>query len=243
VVQPPIVLAGGPAERREVNPQDPLAFEELPKPIDPLPAGARPGQFIVITPRKAFPEPGRINMGVDRVAAASRPPVFRFDPFARRVKVEAEARNVDPVQEAVRLVELGRSAFVAGEYGKAAEQFERASASNAKLARAHFLRGQAAFAAGRYSDAVDAIRLGLTLNPEWPATSFDPKEPYGPNVADFANHLAELRKAMAVNPDEPTLEFLLGYQLWFVGERAEARKWFDLAAERLADRGPLGLFK
>lgn len=245
VVQPPIVLAGGNAERN-VDDQNPaLAFEELPRPIDPLPRGARPDQFFVISPRKNFPDPGRLNGGVDRVAAAPQPrvPAFRFDPFAKRVKVEAEVRHAEPAKEAARLVTLGRAAFEAGEYGRALEQFERASAAEKKLAAPHFLKGQAAFAAGRYADSVAAIRAGLELDPAFPASPFDPKEPYGANAAAFAAHLAELRKAVTANPGEPTLQFLLGYQLWFVGEKAESRKWFDLAANRLAAPGPVGLFK
>jgi tetratricopeptide (TPR) repeat protein len=245
VVQPPIVLAGGNAER-VVDDQNPaLAFEELPKPIDPFPRGARPDQFVVISPRKQLPEPGRLNGGVDRVAAMPQPrvPAFRFDPFAQRVKVEAEARHPDPAKEAARLVAVGRAAFEAGEYGRALDQFERASAAEKKLAAPHFLKGQAAFAAGRYADAVAAIRAGLDLDPAWPASTFDPKEPYGANAAAYAGHLAELRKVVAANPGEPTLQFLLGYQLWFVGEKAESRKWFDLAAHRLDAPGPLEFFK
>jgi tetratricopeptide (TPR) repeat protein len=172
-----------------------------------------------------------------------RGPAFRFDPFAQRVKVEAEARLADPAKEAARLVAVGRAAFEAGEYGRALDQFERASAAEKKLAAPHFLKGQAAFAAGRYADAVAAIRAGLDLDPAWPASTFDPKEPYGANAAAFAGHLAELRKVVAANPGEPTLQFLLGYQLWFVGEKAESSKWFDLAAHRLDAPGPLEFFK
>ena len=170
-------------------------------------------------------------------------PVFRFDPFAKRFQVDAEKPEADPVKEAARLVKLGRVAFEVGEYGKAAEQFERATIAGPKLAAPHFLKAHAAFAAGRYSDAVAAIRAGLELDSAWPASTFDPKEPYGANPAAFAGHLAELRKVAAANPGEPTLEFLLGYQLWFIGEKVEARKWFDTAAKRLADPGPLALFK
>jgi tetratricopeptide (TPR) repeat protein len=229
-----------------VDDQNPaLAFEDLPKPIEPLPRGARPDQFIVIAPRRAFPEPGRLNGEVDRVAATPRPhvPAFRFDPFAKRVQVEAEARLAEPAKEAARLVALGRAAFEGGEYGRALDQFERASAAEKKLAAPHFLKGQAAFAAGRYADAVAEIRTGLDLDPAWPASAFDPKELYGPNAAAFAAHLAELRKVLAANPGEPTLQFLLGYQLWFVGEKAESRKWFELAATRLPAPGPVALFK
>jgi tetratricopeptide (TPR) repeat protein len=244
-MQPPIILAGGGAEERKDDSNPALAFEELPKPIDPLPRGARPGQYIVIKPKPAFPAPGQIEPQVDRVAAAPRPrvPEIRFDPFAKPVKVAAEPREADPVKETARLVKLGRAAFEAGEYGQAAEQFERASVANPKQALPHFLHAQAAYAAGRFADAAMAIQEGLKLDPTWPASTFDPKEPYGANVAAFATHLADLRKAVAANPGEPSLEFLLGYELWFVGEKAEARKWFDTAGKRLTDPGPVGLFK
>ena len=248
VMQPPIILAGANADagngRRDDAGNPALAFEELPKPIDPLPRGARPGQFLVISPRKPFPDAGRMNPEIDRVAAVPRPvPAIRFDPFAKRAKVDVEPRDPDPAKEAARLLALGRAAFAAGEYGRAAEQYERASTVDAKLAAPYFHRGQAAFAAGRFADAVSAIRAGLKLDPAWPASAFDPKEPYGANSAAFTGHLAELRKAVAANPGEPTLEFLLGYQLWFAGEKAEAKKWFDAVAKRLGAPGSAGLFK
>jgi hypothetical protein len=255
VVPPPIILAGNnvPVNDAEGNPA--LAFEELPKPIEEGPPGAKRGDYLVIRPRKdapgagavgpAGPAPGQIIPEVTRVAAVPRPqiPAFRFDPFAAKIKVNADTPDPDPVKEAARLVKLGREAFAAGEYGKAAEQFDRAVSADPKGAPQHFLKGQAAFAAGRYADAVAAIRAGLTLDPAWPAGTFDPKEPYGANPAPFAAHLAELRKTAAANPGEPTLGFLLGYQLWFVGEKVEAKKWFDAAAKRLAAPGPLALFK
>jgi hypothetical protein len=246
IVPPPIILAGGNQDDQKNDEGNPaLAFEQLPQPIDPLPHGARPGQFIVIKPRTAAAKLGQIEPRVDRVASVPRPraPEIRFDPFAKVVKTTVEPREADPAKEAARLMALGRAAFAAGEYGQAAEEFERAGVADPKLAQAHFLWAQAAFAAGRYTDAATAIRAGLDLDPAWPATTFDPKEPYGANAAAFADHLADLRKAVAANPNEPTLEFLLGYELWFVGEKAEARKWFDLAGKRLKDAGVVGLFK
>ena len=167
VVQPPIVLAGGNAERNVDDGNPALAFEELPKPIDPFPRGARPGQFMVISPRKALPAAGRVVPEVDRVAAVPvpRPPAIRFDPFAKRERVVAEVREADPAKEAVRLVALGRAAFEAGEYGRAVEQFERASAVDPKFAVPHFLKGQSAFAAGRYADAVSCDPHGPRSRP------------------------------------------------------------------------------
>jgi hypothetical protein len=212
---------------------------------EPAPLGAKPGDFLVIAPRKDFPPPGGIAPDLARVAAPPPPelPVFRFDPFAKPPEVNVEKAAADPAKEAARLLKLGREAFAAGEYGKAGEQFGRASAAQPKAAEPHFLKAQAAFAAGAYADAVDSIRAGLALDPTWPASRFDPKEPYGVNVIAFAEQLATLRKVAAANPGEPSLEFLLGYELWFIGEKAEAKKWFEAAAKTLPAPGPLALFK
>jgi hypothetical protein len=249
VVPPPIVLAGNNAAdpNANANANPALAFEQLPRPIDPLPRGAKPGDFLVISPRKDFPPPGQISPDIPRVAAPMPAPVprpmFNFDPFANRKLVNVDRPDPDPVKEAARLVKLGRAAFESGEYGKAAEQFDRAAGADPKAALPHFLKAQAAFAAGRYADAVTAIRAGLALDPAWPAAAFDPKAPYGANPAAFTEHLAELRRAVAANPGEAALEFLLGYQLWFTGEKAEARKLFDAAEKRLPAPGPIALFK
>jgi Flp pilus assembly protein TadD len=157
--------------------------------------------------------------------------------------VNVERADPNPVKEAARLVKLGREAFAAGDYGQAAEHFDRATRANPKTAEPHFLKAQAAFAFGGYAEAVTAIRAGLLLDPTWPGGAFDPKEPYGENVRAFIGHLADLRKAVAANPGQPTLEFLLGYQLWFIGEQAEAKRWFGAAEKRLGAPGPIALFK
>lgn len=203
------------------------------------------GGFLVFEPKRAFPPPGGIAPEVARVAAPPPPekPLFRFDPFADPVIVKAEKADPDPLKEVARLMKLGREAFAASEYGAAIDRFNQAIAADAKAAEPHFLKAQAEFAAGNYADAVAEIRAGLALDPAWPAGAFDPKEPYGLNAAAFAGHLAQLRKVIAVNPGESTLEFLLGYQLWFIGERAEAKKWFAVAEKRLAVPGPIALFK
>jgi Flp pilus assembly protein TadD len=99
----------------------------------------------------------------------------------------------------------------------------------------HFLKAQARFAAGQYADAVAGIREGVKLAPDWPAGEFKPRELYGASPERFDAHLAELRQAVRDNPADPALAFLLGYQLWFAGERAEAVKLFRDAAKRGRD--------
>ncbi|VTT96403.1 hypothetical protein : Uncharacterized protein OS=Planctomyces maris DSM 8797 GN=PM8797T_32355 PE=4 SV=1 [Gemmataceae bacterium] len=227
-----VAAAGG------VPPRQVAAAQPAPGPV----VGA--GGFLVIEPKRDFPPPGVIVPDVARVAAPPPPgrPEFRFDPFADPVLVKSEKPDADPAKELARLLKLGREAFANGEYGTAIDRFNQAIAADARAAEPHLLKAQAEFAAGNYAVAAADVQAGLALDPAWPAGAFDPKEPYGANAGAFAGHLAQLRKAMAANPAEPALAFLLGYELWFVGERAEAKRWFGVAEKRLAP-GPIALFK
>lgn len=245
VYVPPFALEGNFGDGNAgAAPNPPAVARPAPKPPkpDPGPLVGRDG-FLVIAPKKDFPPPGGIAPKVERVEVPAPRPVFRFDPFAPPMVVKADKPDADPVKESARLMRLGREAFEAGEFGTAGQRFGRAAAANPKAAEPLFLKAQAAFAAGGYADAVAAILAGLELDPAWPRSAFDPKEPYGANVGAFLDHLADLRRTAAANPGDPALEFLLGYELWFVGERAEAKKWFAAAAKRLADTGPIELFK
>ena len=101
--------------------------------------------------------------------------------------------------------------------------------------RLHFLLAQARTARGDYAGAVAAIRDGMRRAPDWPAQKFDPRALYGPDAARFDAHLAELQRACALDPADPTVGFLLGYHLWFLGEKAEAVKLFRRAAKQVKD--------
>lgn len=231
VVPPPIILAGG-------LPNNPLAGN--PFPIDPAPApavqanpvppGARPGEFLVISPRRNVAQPGEVQPKLERVVPPAPPPP-RVDPFAPPRDGNVERVEADPTKESARLVQLARKAFADGEYGRAAVQFDRAIRANKEESLPHFLKAQARFATGQYSDAVAAIRLGMRLAPDWPTSGFRPKDLYGVNAERFDAHLAALRRALADHPNQAALEFLLGYELWFTGDRPAATVLFRAAAK------------
>lgn len=237
VVLPPIVVNVAPMTAPSVN--VPPSIE------DEFPPGAKIGEHLVIRPKKALPILPPPEPPAPKAAPpAPRPrPPLDVDPFVVRKTIEVDKPDPDPVKELARLIKLGKEAFSSGEFGAAREQFDRAIAAAPKSALPVFLKAQAAFASGRYDDAVKAIRLGLELDRAWPSSPFDPKELYGANPAQFNEHLAALRAVAAANPGDPTLEFLLGYELWFIGEKAEAKKWFDLVERRLGAPGPIAHFK
>jgi hypothetical protein len=234
-VPAPVIDWGG--ERSERPSPEPIG-NAPPRP-DPPPVLRPVGDFIVIAPRREETVPP-----VERVEPPPIPlPLPPPDPFRRPPPVKAEAVEADPLKEAYRLVRLGREAFMAGEFGRAAEQFEQAIRLKPAEAWPHFLLAQAQFAAGLYTDAVRAIQAGLDRDPTWPTAPFDPARLYGEKPERFVLHLMALKKALADNPGNATLEFLLGYQLWFSGEKDEATKLFRAAEKRLPAPGPIALFK
>ena len=219
----PVVIVVPPPEPEAPVPPPPVLF----------PKGAKPGDFVVIAPRKDDPIPIPLPL-------PPKAPV-PFDPA--RAAAKPEAVEADPKKEAARLVKLGRAAFAAGDYGRAAEHFERAGTLDPADAPACFLLAQAKFAAGKYAEAAASLRDGLARDPAWPKSAFDPVEPYGDRPERFVLHLISLKKAVADNPGQPALEFVLGYELWFSGDKAEADKLFRAAEKRLPAPGVLGLFK
>jgi outer membrane biosynthesis protein TonB len=148
----------------------------------------------------------------------------------------------DPKAESLRLLESGKAAFAAGEYGRAAERFRRAAAADPGQPQAHFLRAQAQFALGKYPAAVDAVLAGLALAPDWPTSAFRPLELYGANVADYSEHLRRLAEVLRHNPDNPDFLFLYAYELWFDGRRDEARLLFERARRHGADPAAIDRF-
>ncbi len=239
IVTPPPIIVGGNFDA----PDPDAAANNVPPPRNDavvFPRGAKETDFIVISPKKGTTVPE-----VTRVAPPPLPPppMGAFDPFKPVTKVAAEYPEADPKKEAARLVKLARTAFALGDYGRAAEHFERAITADPADARAYFLQAQARFATGQFAEAVARIRDGLARDAKWPTAAFDPAEMYDGRADRFTTHLAALKKAVADNPGQAALEFLLGYELWFSGEKAEAEKLFRAAEKRLAAPGPISLFK
>jgi hypothetical protein len=212
VVPPPVVVVGGAAPARD----------------DDLPRGAKPGDFVVIRPAGKAPE-GKVVPELDKIVKPRPPEPPAADPFAPPVLAPMEKPEADPAAEAARQARLARAAFAAEEYAAAADHLTRAARAKPDDPLTHFLLAQVRFASGRYADAVAAIEAGLRLAPHWPVNEFRPRELYGPHPDRFDTHLAALRKAAAANPGDAGLAFLLGYQLWFGGDRPAAVEQFKKA--------------
>ena len=150
--------------------------------------------------------------------------------------------DANPKAEGESQLKLGRTAFAAREYGRAAQRFRDAARHLADNALPQFLLAQAFFASGRFAEAADAVEAGVRLRPEWPGVRFPPRDLYGPNAADFDNHLRRLRDSVDLFPDDPVLLFLHGYELWLDGRQEEARPLFRRARPGTADPAVIDRF-
>jgi tetratricopeptide (TPR) repeat protein len=128
-------------------------------------------------------------------------------------------------------------ALEAGEYGSAALRFRQAIAQDSKLARAYFYLSQSEFARGEYRAAVVAIHAGMKVDRLWPRMPIQPRaDLFKGREAEFSHYLQRLTDTLAGQPNQATLLFLAGHQLWFDGRRAEALAMFQKARPFTADR-------
>jgi hypothetical protein len=217
---PPVVIVTPPRPLLEdLNLQAP----PLLRPLEPMPpAEAGP---LRLPEREQRPPP----------APPKQPPVVQPEPPRQPPAEEREDRKT-------RLIRLGREAMARGEYGRAAERFRQASETAPGEALPHFLLGQALLALGKYREAGDALTAGLALDPAWPAAAFRPRDLYGPNAADYSEHLRRLETLLARHPDDPVLLFLNGYVLWFDGRTDEARTLFRRALPGAANPAAIERF-
>jgi tetratricopeptide (TPR) repeat protein len=187
------------------------------------------------TPVESTEEPTKPLPGVDvsRSKPTIRPGDLPEKPAAKGPAPELPPPPeplADARAESARLLELGTGAFQAGAYGLAAQRFRQATQVTPDLGHAYFLLAQAEVALGNYRDAVDTIRAGMKIDKQWPRTVFQPRlELYKGRDADYGEHLKHLTDAAAANPNNATLLFLVGHQLWFDGQRKDALALFQRA--------------
>ncbi|MBL8793774.1 MAG: tetratricopeptide repeat protein [Planctomycetia bacterium] len=208
-----------PEEREQVRPADPAP----PPPAKP-PAGAKDAPPV---PQDLPPADAPVPMGP-------------LPPWAPDLPVPRPNNPGAPAAE--KLLALGKIAFGNQEYARAERRFRQAVDENPKEALPYFYLGQALFALGKYREATAALHAGLRLRPTWPTSKFRSRELYGLNGEDFVAHLQTLQEALHLHPDEATLMFLAGYQLWFDNRADEARPLFRQAEALVAEPRFIRLF-
>jgi hypothetical protein len=229
---PPVVVKSSPAPRITIN----NYYNSYPPVLGPGYLDDTRGYDLDQPPPKKSPsgpgEPG---------PTPQEPPPFKDMPGVDVSKPKAPVRpedkpapkpppKADPREEYNRLVQLGLDAFADGAYGLAAQRFYQATEVDAAFWGGYYLLSQAEFALGKYRDSVAAIHAGMKLEPKWPLLKLQPRvDPYKDRAVDFAAHLKRLQTELAAQPNNATLLFLLGHQLWFDDRRVDALVLFQRA--------------
>lgn len=177
------------------------------------------------------PNPG----GVAALRPRPAPPPPVVEPAPRR-----PAAPMPPPDDPAGLIDLGRDAFAAGQFGRAAERFQRAAQLAPLDPVPRFLLAAARFAAGKFAEAVADLNDGLKLTPGRP--KIKTRDLYRGNDALFDDHLNRLKTAAERNPDDVTLRYLYAVELWLDGRRDEARAIFQQLLPRVADPAPVQRF-
>jgi hypothetical protein len=200
-----------------------------------------PGYFI---PPPIIPDPSVLGPFVGPYPPAimgGQPPIFmppqtpaqgnaaapRNDPPKKEEKAK------DPIdQQAVMHKELraGNADFALGRFNAALQHYEKAGDAQPLAPQPLFHQAQAWFAQGQYGKAVVAIQRGLKWQPNWPQADFQVRALYGDRTSAFDQHLNHLAQAIEKNPNDDSLLFLMGYQLWFDGKKEKAAVLFKRAA-------------
>ncbi len=149
---------------------------------------------------------------------------------------------LDQKAEALRLIRDGNEMFANGNYQAATRNYEQAVAVAPQEPMGYFHLAQAHVALGKYAEAAVAIQRGMKLHLTWPQSTFRPRALYRDRPGEYLNHLAKLADAIAKNLNDDSLLFLLGYQLWFDGQKDEALVLFRRAAGLAADTALLDRF-
>ena len=210
--------------------QDDLLLDQMPLPQAGLRRAPRPDAPARQPAPAPAPAPKPLPAPVPPKPEAPPPP-----PKPMPMPPQPADPEKDPLDENSRLITLGKQAFTAREYGKAAQRFRQAARVAPELSRTYFLLAQAYVALGKYLDAQESILEGLARRPDWPREPFRPIELYGDHPAEYSEHLRRLREVVEHNERDAVLLFLYGYQLWFDGQRDEARGLFLRALPGLAD--------
>ena len=176
---------------------------------------------VFLPPYVNFPPQGRAAPPANNPPAlVNQPPANNPPPKAAQPALPPD--DLKPKADMQRLVRLGNDYFADGKYAQALSQYERAIAAAPLEPLAYFHQAQADLALGKYGQAVVAIQRGLRLHPHWHTADFQPRALYRDRVGEFQQHLANLAELTGKNPNDESLLFLLGYELWFDSKRDEA---------------------
>jgi tetratricopeptide (TPR) repeat protein len=140
-----------------------------------------------------------------------------------------------PAEQLEQMISDGTRLFREGDYGQAADLFQRAAGADPRNADARLAYGIAEFAVGDFRLAAAAVRQGIAISPEIVNTALDLRDNYG-NAGDFDRHFDRLAQRVESEPGDGDALLVLGFIYHFVGDRQDSEDVFQqIKAEGWAD--------
>lgn len=132
--------------------------------------------------------------------------------------------------------DLALREFRAGNYAVAAIDWRHALVDEPRNGTFALRLAQAEFARGNYTNAADALHLGMSLTPQrrWGEFVQNYKRFYGVRGA-FAAQLKALEATRKENPDDPAVRFVLGFQYLYLGYPQQAATQLNVATKLSPD--------
>lgn len=158
------------------------------------------------------------------------------DPFKSPAGQVVNISNLKSRQRAARFVERGDGLFRQQKFNAALQRYKSAAQFAPDLATAHFRKGLALIALGKYDLASTAYRQGLRVDPTWIQTGFRLDLIYQDNRTSKTTHLESLASVALRNPANADLLFLVGTFLYFDGQQDRSLRFFQRAAELSSNR-------
>ena len=131
----------------------------------------------------------------------------------------------DQGRAARRLVEAGDTYFGRGEFARAVDAYRTAARNAPDDPMAAFALGHGLFAIGAYAQAAAELRRALGLYPAMVQVAMNRRAFYGDPVR-FDEQVGRLALYVETNPNDAAARFLLGYNCFFSGRRAQAKDQF-----------------
>lgn len=138
---------------------------------------------------------------------------------------QSNARTESLLQSALTSRDRGLAAFREGRYREAADAFRLACDTNQGDPAAQLYAGHALFAIGRYRDAARYLRKAFELQPRIIFLTYDMRSDYR-TPAEFNQQFNALREALRISPRDEDRLFVMGYVLYYGGQRDRAYNAF-----------------
>jgi hypothetical protein len=138
---------------------------------------------------------------------------------------QAEARTESLLRSGLTSRDRGLAAFREGRYREAADAFRLACETNQGDPAAQLYAGHALFAIGRYHDGAKYLRRALELQPKITFLTYDMRDDYR-DRAEFERQFAALEEALRIAPRDEDRLFMMGYVLYYGGQRDRAYEAF-----------------